>query len=823
MPPLLPSLLSYRLLVTDTKKKTRKTPKQETNVDESLRMSKQQLRNWKNVTHDNNKEIIIKVSEMLSSGPVKEKKNHNNVLKITHNNIKENTTKVIEMLSSGPVYEKQMNENILEATHENNEEIIAKVPEMLSSGPVVKKKTQEHKNILKVTQDNIEERILETTPGNIEMIIEEITPHNIKVHTAKVLEMLSSGPVYEKQMNENILEATPDNSEEIIAKIPEMLSNGPVVKKGMSNCKNIITVTQDNIEDIITKVPPLLFRRWGHESLQPYQKEVITHALLGHDTFVITPTGSLIKDQVEGLRKRGFFPVTLQGSRIGTDKEMLEKLLAQKPTHLYITPERAMGSLNLLSMFHKEHPFTLIALDEAHCISEWGHDFRPDYGTLHVLRAHIPDVPIMALTATATKEVINDMKEVIGIEKVITVRTSVDRRNLRIQLQEVTGDVSVDFVSVIKKITDDKMKGVLIYCTSKAQTQSVSAHLTACGLSTDYYHASRTTDERALVQEKFMTDQLDALVATNAFGMGIDKPDIEWVIHYGIPTSIESYFQQIGRAGRDGRKATCDLWWSVDSFKKTLRLLANSVVLDPCAIDWPDRLEDEFEPILHNIIDSTYAGIRWIPGENIKLQQFKKMFSFTFTDQCRRKILLEFFDEHPEWIKCMNCDNCDITMRTKKFHLANLSYDAFLMLSMISALEKSRALKVGIDTLLGTVDSSLLPPYSRLHALTCLALKVGIDTLLGTVDSSLLPPYSRLHALTCLGDHHSRVWWENFEQVLVQNEFVTYAVRTVEDGSFHYNIPVLSPQGKKLYRDLCNAITMKWDNGSWLCMAQWIH
>jgi len=389
----------------------------------------------------------------------------------------------------------------------------------------------------------------------------------------------------------------------------------------------------------------LLKKYFGYETFRPLQKEIIERVLMGEDSLVLMPTGggkslcfqlpamilngvaivispliSLMKDQVDSLVANGiaadFINSSLTPKKIA---EVMDLAISGKLKIIYIAPERL--SVPGFEDFLHTISINVIAIDEAHCISQWGHDFRPDYRNLTVLRQNFPDIPIIALTATATEEVRKDIVKQLSLENPKMFISSFNRPNLSYEVLPK----KESFDSIVELIREQGDSSVIIYCFSRNDTETMVDKLNRRGLKAVAYHAGLNAKTRKENQEKFIKDEVNIVVATIAFGMGIDKPDVRLVIHHSLPKSIEGYYQETGRAGRDGLPARCVLFFSyADKFK-----------------------QDYF---INNIKDD---------GEREKAQEnLNRVLDYGNLYSCRRKFLLNYFDEDYQKENCGNCDKC---------------------------------------------------------------------------------------------------------------------------------------------------------------------
>lgn len=318
----------------------------------------------------------------------------------------------------------------------------------------------------------------------------------------------------------------------------------------------------------------ILKQYWGYDEFRPLQEDIIRSVIEGNDTLALLPTGggksicfqvpalylkglclvispliALMKDQVENLKKRKIAATYLHAGLSFRETEVIEKSLLQNEYQfLYVSPER-LQSEAFLSIL-KKLPVQLIAVDEAHCISQWGYDFRPPYLRIAEIRTFFPHIPIIALTATATPPVIEDIMEKLKFRQRNVFVKSFERKNLSYAVK-IVEDKHAWLLNILKKITGS----AIVYVRNRKKTKEWAAFLEKQGISADFYHAGLSTAERNKKQQAWMSNKTRVIVATNAFGMGIDKPDVRLVIHLDLPDTLESYFQEAGRAGRDEKKA----------------------------------------------------------------------------------------------------------------------------------------------------------------------------------------------------------------------------------------------------------------------------
>ena len=383
---------------------------------------------------------------------------------------------------------------------------------------------------------------------------------------------------------------------------------------------------------------------FGYDQFRPLQREIIQDALAGRDVFVLMPTGggkslcfqlpalmrngltivvspliSLMKDQVDALQTSGI-RATYLNSTLDRDQAKARWCGLHRGEYrmLYVAPERLMLETFLERALNWD--IAQLAIDEAHCISEWGHDFRPEYRELKKLRKHLPDVPIMALTATATERVREDIIKELKLRDPRCYVASFNRPNLTYRVVPKTAHYD-QLLAFIRTRPNDSG---IVYCASRKSAESVARNLNEDGISAKPYHAGLTTSERTKHQEAFLRDDVRVVTATIAFGMGINKPNVRFVVHYDLPKNMEGYYQETGRAGRDGLPSECVLLFSPNDVAKQLHFIEK-------------KSETE---------------------ARIARAQLQQMVHFAETRECRRATLLEYFGENSPQQQCDGCDNC---------------------------------------------------------------------------------------------------------------------------------------------------------------------
>lgn len=428
---------------------------------------------------------------------------------------------------------------------------------------------------------------------------------------------------------------------------------------------------------------------FGYDSFRSGQTEIITNLLQGKDSLVLMPTGggkslcyqlpaillpgitivvspliALMKDQVDNLTHQGISAAFINSSlEQQTINDIFAKLSQGEIKLLYVAPERLTNRYFLQAL--SELPLSLFAIDEAHCISQWGHDFRPAYTQLYQLKQYFPHIPVMALTATADVTTRKDILTQLSLNNPYIHLDSFDRANIRFTLApKYDGDKQV--LGYVRKQGDDSG---IIYCNSRWQVEKLSKYLAACGINCAAYHAGLENDIRALVQEGFTKDNIQIVIATVAFGLGINKPNVRYVIHFEPPRTLESYYQEIGRAGRDGLPAEALFLVADKDINRIKKRISEG--------DNPQRV-------------------------NVEMQRFAAMSAFVDAQTCRRQVVLNYFAEYTQ----QGCGNCDICLDPPS--LFDATEAAQKVLSCVFRIKQQGDINHVIDVLRGENTSKVL-------------------------------------------------------------------------------------------------------------------
>ena len=434
----------------------------------------------------------------------------------------------------------------------------------------------------------------------------------------------------------------------------------------------------------------VLKQYYGYDTFRPLQADIIDWILYGQDAMVLMPTGggksvcfqipalmmqgltlvispliALMHDQVQALKANGIAAEYLNSSLTGQQQSAIERRVNDGSLKLlYISPEKlfTQGYLDWIKSLN----ISLFAIDESHCVSTWGHDFRPEYANLHVLKQAFPHVPMVALTATADRVTRKDILTQLGIPEAQTYISSFDRPNLSLSVLPGRNRIKI----IQNFITERPRQAGIIYCLSRKNTETVAEALQKAGIKAKFYHAKLPPDERAKVQDAFLRDDVQVIVATIAFGMGIDKSNVRWVIHYSMPSNVESFYQEIGRAGRDGVKADTLLFYSYNDLLVRKDMIAGSE----------------------------------LPAEMKEVQNAKhdRMKQYAEAEICRRRILLSYFNEEVT----KDCGNCDVCKNPP------MRFDATLLaqkaLSGVARTGEKVAMGMLVDILRGSNNKRLI-------------------------------------------------------------------------------------------------------------------
>ena len=443
----------------------------------------------------------------------------------------------------------------------------------------------------------------------------------------------------------------------------------------------------------------LLQTYFGYTSFRPAQESPVESLLKNEDVVAIMPTGagksicfqipalcksgltvvfspliSLMKDQVDGLVDQNIQAALINSTLTQTEfNKTMYDVRSGNIKLLYIAPER-LGS-NFFCNVLRSMPISQVIVDEAHCISQWGHDFRPSYRLIGDWLASFPKRPVVgAFTATATKAVENDIKTLLGLDHANVYVTGFDRPNLSFSV--VRTPKRMDYV--VDYVRRHSHENGIIYCSTRKDVERVYDNLTRAGIQTGYYHAGLSDEMRKDMQNKYAFDQLQVMVATNAFGMGIDKSNVRYVLHYQMPRNMESYYQEAGRAGRDGAPAECILLYSGQDVRVHKYLIE----------------QGHLEP----------------QREQVELRKLQSMIDYCFCSTCLRKYMLAYFGEIVPWLECSNCSSCNtkgervnVTKEAKAIFRAIIAteerYGASMISSIVRGERTDRITRAGLDAL----------------------------------------------------------------------------------------------------------------------------
>jgi ATP-dependent DNA helicase RecQ len=444
---------------------------------------------------------------------------------------------------------------------------------------------------------------------------------------------------------------------------------------------------------VFPQLEQVLEKYFGFNSFRSNQKEIVEAALNNRDVLGVLPTGagkslcfqlpalisagvtiicspliSLMKDQVDQLKELGIAAACLNQTVDAEESRAIAKqLLRGELKLLYVAPERLL--LDGFVDFLKKIQVARIVVDEAHCVSEWGHDFRPEFRELKKLRQILPQVSWMALTATATPRVRKDIAETLALDNPEIIIASFDRPNLHYRVEQKKESKSF----ILNFISSRQGQSGIIYCLSRDACEDIALFLKKSGINALPYHAGLNPNERSRTQEKFLNSEIDVVCATVAFGMGVNKADVRFVLHYDLPKSVESYYQETGRAGRDGQPAECVLLFSAGDARKVEYFF--------------DQISEESQ-------------------RNIAKNQLRALLDFAQTSSCRRRELLLYFDEKSQE-NCANCDNCQISASSSH------SKEALQFLGCVLRTEKSLSSGFGLNHIVNILVGQNSPVVER--------------------------------------------------------------------------------------------------------------
>ena len=391
-----------------------------------------------------------------------------------------------------------------------------------------------------------------------------------------------------------------------------------------------------------------LKRHFGFDKFKGDQEAIIRNVLAGNNTFVLMPTGggkslcyqlpslimegtaivispliALMKNQVDVINgmseEEGVAHYLNSSLNKAAIDQVKNDIVAGKTKLLYVAPESLNKEDNV--EFLRSVTISFYAIDEAHCISEWGHDFRPEYRNIRPTIQKIGEAPVIALTATATDKVRSDIKKNLGITDALEFKSSFNRPNLYYEVRPKNNDINKQIIKFIKQ---NPGKSGIVYCLSRKKVEELAADLCANDIKAAAYHAGLESTKRSETQDQFLMEEIDVIVATIAFGMGIDKPDVRFVIHYDIPKSLEGYYQETGRAGRDGGEGKCITFYAYKDLQKLEKFMEGKPVAE----------------------------------QDIGRQLLQETAAYAESSVCRRKMLLHYFGETYNKDNCGNCDNC---------------------------------------------------------------------------------------------------------------------------------------------------------------------
>jgi ATP-dependent DNA helicase RecQ len=473
----------------------------------------------------------------------------------------------------------------------------------------------------------------------------------------------------------------------------------------------------------LTKMRRTLRETFGLDKLRPGQAEVMRSVLEGNNTLAIMPTGagkslcyqlpslhlpgttvvvspliSLMKDQVDKLEEAGLEASQLNSALTSQEhEENLEEIQTEKSDFIFVTPERFTNQEFLRDL--RKQDINFVVIDEAHCISEWGHDFRPAYLSLGAAVKTLGAPPVLALTATATPEVTADIEKQLDLGKLQVVKTGIYRPNLQFEVKRVTNELE-KHQELVRILNEHEGVGI-IYCATVKTVEELTDWLKGFDFKIEKYHGRMKASDRKRNQDSFMNDEFKAIVATNAFGMGIDKPNIRFVVHYQMPGSLEAYYQESGRAGRDGEPALCSLFYQLDDRRTQQFFLGGKHPKFNDILAVYQALETVETPVALSVVQERantvsegkvrvvlsllkeFKVVKELRGSQFRLlkvdvnerelevlsrmseekvnkdrEKLERMMQYGQSAMCRWRLLHDYFGEEMEAERCGNCDNC---------------------------------------------------------------------------------------------------------------------------------------------------------------------